>query len=131
MHDPARFYPRSGVLPAVVAVRDQSGAWDAVGQTRTLVLSDGGTVRETLRTVSAPVFAYDLSHFTGFFGGLVDGGRSEWRVDGQLTGSRITWTYTFSARRGRGLLVAAIMRLAWARYMHRVLPAIAASTTGA
>ena len=130
-HDPARFYPRAGILPAVVAVRDQTGAWDAVGQTRTLVLSDGGTVRETLRSVSAPVFAYDLSHFTGFFGGLVDGGRSEWRVDSDPGGSRITWTYTFTARRGRGFIVAAIMRLAWAGYMRRVLPAIAASITAA
>lgn len=102
-----------------------------MGQTRTLVLSDGGTVRETLRIVSAPIFAYDLSHFTGFFAGLVDGGRSEWRVDGQLTGSKITWTYSFNAKRGCGLVVAAIVRLAWARYMRRVLPGIAASTTPA
>ncbi len=127
-HDPARFYPKSGVLPGVVAVRDQTGRWDAVGQTRTLVLSDGGTVKENLRVVAPPLFAYELSTFTGFFGTLVAGGRSEWRVEPHGQGSSITWTYEFTAKPGWALVVATILRLAWASYMRRVLPAIAAST---
>lgn len=116
------------MLPGVVAVRDQHGAWDAVGQNRTLVLSDGGTVRETLRVVAPPLFAYELSAFTGFFGRLVASGRSEWRVVEHSAGSAIEWTYAFTARPGWGFAVAAIMRLAWAPYMRKVLPAIAAST---
>lgn len=115
------------MLPGVVEVRDQTGAWDAVGQTRTLVLSDGGTVMETLTVVAAPRFAYDLSTFTGFFGHLVASGRSEWRVDAEREGSSIAWTYTFTAKPGWGAVVAVILRLAWAPYMRRVLPAIAAS----
>lgn len=115
------------MLPGVVEVRDQTGAWDAVGQTRTLVLTDGGTVKETLALVTPPTFAYDLSTFTGFFGRLVATGRSEWRVDEHDEGSSIAWTYTFTARPGWGLVVAAILRLAWAPYMRRVLPAIAAA----
>lgn len=113
------------MLPGVVEVRDLSGDWDAVGQVRTLVLSDGGTVKETLRSVAPPLFAYDLSAFTGFFGRLVASGRSEWRVDAHPEGSIIDWTYTFTAKPGWGVAVAAIMRLAWAPYMRRVLPAIA------
>jgi len=127
-HDATRFYPKSGVLPAVVEVRDQTGGWDAAGQTRTLVLSDGGTLRETLRVVTEPLFAYDLSDFTGVFGLLVAGARSEWRVTADGAGSSIAWTYAFNAKPGRGLAVAAIVRLAWAGYMRKVLPAIAAST---
>lgn len=127
-HDPAQFYPKWGVLPGVAEVRDQTGAWDAVGHARTLALTDGGTVKETLTVVSTPHFAYDLSAFTGFFSSLVAGGRSEWRVDASVHGSSIEWTYTFFARPGRGLIVAAIVRLAWAPYMRRVLPAIVAST---
>jgi hypothetical protein len=126
-HDPARFYPKSGVLPGVVGVGDQTGAWDAVGQTRTLALSDGGTVKETLTVVAPPEFAYDLSTFTGFFGHLVASGRSQWRVDPHGEGSTITWTYSFTAKPGWALVVATILRLAWAPYMRRVLPAIAAS----
>jgi hypothetical protein len=109
-------------------VRHQTGGWDAAGQTRTLVMSDGGTFVETLRVVTEPLFAYDLTTFTGFFGTLVDHARSEWRVVADGDGSSIAWTYAFTAKPGRGLVVAAIVRLAWARYMRKVLPPIAAST---
>lgn len=129
-HDPTRFYPRSGVLPAVVDVRDQTGDWDTAGRSRTLVLSDGGTLVETLVSAEPPLFAYDLSRFTGLFGGLVASGRSEWRVTADGDGSSIAWTYSFTALPGRGMPVAAIVRLAWGPYMRRVLPAIAGWTAG-
>lgn len=127
-HDPTNFYPRSGILPAVIDVRDQTGAWDVAGQTRTLGLDDGGTVVETLDSVSPPLFTYDLTRFTGVFGVLVAGARSEWRVVAEGAGSSITWTYAFTARPARGLLVGAIVRFAWAPYMRKVLPKIAAWT---
>lgn len=127
-HDATRFYPKSGVLPAVVDVRAQTGGWDAAGQTRTVVMSDGSSFTETLRGATEPLFAYDLTEFTGFFGVLVDHARSEWRVVADGDGSSIAWTYAFTSKPGRGLFVAAIVRLAWAGYMRRVLPAIAAST---
>lgn len=130
VHDATRFYPRFGVLPAVVEVRDQTGPWDAAGQTRTLVLSDGGTLVETLTSAEPPLFAYDLTRFTGLFGRLVAGGHSEWRVAAEGAGSSIAWTYSFTALPGRGALVAAIVRLAWGPYMRRVLPAIAGWTAG-
>lgn len=116
------------MLPAVVGVRDQTGGWDAAGQTRTLVLSDGGTVRETLRVAVEPRFAYDLTEFTGVFGVLVAGARAEWRVEAEGDGSSITWAYAFAAKPGWSLAVAAIVRFAWAPYMRAVLPPIAAST---
>jgi hypothetical protein len=127
-HDPTKFYPRAGVLPAVVDVRDQTGGWDAGGQTRALVLSDGGTVVETLRSADAPLFSYDLTQFTGLFGMLVARAHSEWTVTAHGGRSTIVWTYSFTSRPGRGLVIAAIVRFAWAPYMRRVLPAIAAST---
>jgi len=129
-HDPTKFYPKAGVLPAVVEVRDQTGGWDAGGQTRTLVLSDGGTLVETLRTAKAPLFAYDLERFTGLFGLLVAKAHSEWTVTDKGGRSTIVWSYSFTSRPGRGLVIAAIVRFAWAPYMRRVLPAIAAWTVG-
>lgn len=130
-HDPVSFYPRWWALPGVVEVRDQSGVWNARGRTRRLVLSDGGTVLETIRRVeAAELFVYELSDFTGFFGLLVASGRAEWRVSARDAGSTIDWTYAFTARPGRGFLVAAIVRLFWAGYMRRVLPPIAAWTAG-
>lgn len=129
------FYPKAGVLPAVVEVRDQKGGWDAAGQTRTIVLSDGGTVLETLRSAEAPRFVYDLTHFTGLFGLLVANAHSEWVVtagDGDAAKTTsIVWTYAFTSKPWRGFLIAPIVRLAWAPYMRRVLPAIAAWTVAA
>ena len=45
---PVGFYPKSGALPGVVEVRNQTGNWDKPGQTRQLMLSDGGWVVERL-----------------------------------------------------------------------------------
>lgn len=130
-HDPVRFYPRSGILPAVTAVHDASGSWDTPGRTRRLEQSNGGTVVETIRVVESPTrFAYDLTDFTGFFATLVASARAEWRLTTTAGGTTIDWTYTFTARPGRGPIVAAIVRLAWAGYMRRVLPAIADWTAG-
>ncbi len=125
--DATRFYPKFGPLPAVVEVRDQTGAWDAVGQTRTLVLSDGGTVVETITDADSPTFfAYELSNFQKLFGRLVSGARAEWRFERAEGGTSITWSYEFHALPARGWIVGLIVRLFWTRYMTKVLPPIAA-----
>ena len=130
--DPTKYYPKFGPLPAVVGVRDQTGPWDTVGQSRTLVLSDGSSVVETITDADSPTFfAYELSNFTKLFGKLVAGARAEWRFERIDTGTSIRWTYTFHAKRGRGWIVAAIVRLFWARYMNRVLPPIARAVESA
>ena len=124
--DPAVFYPRSGPLPAVVAVRDQSGTWDTVGRTRRLQLSDGGHVIETITNTDSPTyFAYELSDFQKLFGALVSGARAQWRFERVEHGTQISWTYTFFGKPGRGLVVALIVRILWAPYMKKVLPPIA------
>jgi hypothetical protein len=121
--DPTRFYPKFGPIPAIVKVTDQTGAWDAVAQSRTLTLSDGGTLVERIKVVDPPRrFAYQLSDFTGFFGNLVAFADAEWDFDASVEGTRIRWTYTFHAQPQRGWLVRVIVKLYWARYMKRVLP---------
>lgn len=121
--DPTRFYPRFGPIPAIVEVSDQTGAWDAVAQSRTLTLSDGGTLVERIKVVDPPRrFAYQLTDFTGFFGTLVAFADAEWDFDASVEGTRIRWTYTFHAQPQRGWIVRVIVRLWWARYMKKVLP---------
>ncbi|MDP3208851.1 MAG: SRPBCC family protein [Rhodoglobus sp.] len=125
--DATRFYPKFGPLPGVVEVRDQTGAWDAVGQTRTLLLSDGGSVVETITDADSPTFfAYELSDFHKIFGRLVSGARAEWRFERVEAGTSIRWSYEFFPLAGRGWIVGIIVRLFWAPYMKRVLPPIAA-----
>jgi hypothetical protein len=122
---PTAFYPKSGPLPAVVAVHGQPADWDVVGYTRMLELSDGGSVVETI-TQSDPgvFFGYDLSEFQKLFGHLVSGARAEWTFTPEGAATRIRWTYAFHPLAGRSLVVRAIVALFWAPYMKRVLPAI-------
>ena len=123
--DPTKFYPKSGPLPAVVEVRNQTGPWDTVGQTRMLRLSDGGHVIETITDTESPTyFAYELSDFQKLFGALVKGARAEWRFAREAEGTSIRWTYTFFGKPGRGWIVTLIVRLLWAPYMRKVLPPI-------
>ncbi|GAA4266259.1 SRPBCC family protein [Frondihabitans peucedani] len=122
---PVGYYPASGPLPEVLEVRRQTGPWDAVGQRRQLMLSDGGSVTETIVAVDAPNrFVYELSNFEKLFGLLVSGARAEWDYSAEGSGTRIDWTYTFFARPGAGPALKAIVGLFWAPYMKRVLPGI-------
>jgi len=123
--DPSRFYGRFGVIPATVKVTDQSGAWDAAGQTRVLHLSDGSQVTETISEVDEPRrFVYELTDFTKLFGMLVAYARAEWDFDAAAGGTRIRWSYTFHGRPARGWIIFLIVKLAWAPYMKRVLPTL-------
>lgn len=125
--DPTRYYPAYGPLPAVVGVRDQTGDWLSEGQQRTLLLSDRGHVVEQLTETRSPTsFVYELRNFQRLFGYLVSGARAQWRFDRAEDGTNIQWEYSFRPLRGRGWIVAVIVRLAWAPYMRRVIRRIAA-----
>jgi hypothetical protein len=45
------FSRRFAAIPPIREVRGQTGAWGSVGQTRQIVLADGGTMREELTSV--------------------------------------------------------------------------------
>jgi len=141
---PTEFYPRFGPLPAVVGVVGQPETWDIVGSTRTLRLSDGSTVIETItHSEAGAFFAYDLSQFTGILGRLVSGGRAEWTFTPAGSGgsdasggpggssprsesatTNIRWQYRFFPLPGRAPIVRTIVGLFWAPYMRRVLSVI-------
>jgi hypothetical protein len=83
-------------LPAVREVRGQTGPeWGtAPGHTRTLVMADGGTLREHLIAVDPPHgFSYELSEITGPMKPLVTQVGGEWRFDADGNGTRITWSW--------------------------------------
>ena len=66
------FHRRYAALPPVREVRDQQGTWGTVGQTRTIVLADGGTMHEELTSgVSGREFGYRISQVTGPMKALV------------------------------------------------------------
>jgi hypothetical protein len=124
---PVGFYPKSGLLPAVVEVRDQPQTWNKPGQTRQLTLSDGGSVIEHITNVEPnDFFAYNLTDFQKLFGKLVEHARAEWTFTAIDGGTELQWSYTFFPKRGGGLILSLIVKLLWAPYMRRVLPGIVA-----
>jgi hypothetical protein len=125
---PVGYYPKSGLLPAVIEVRDQTGSWDKPGQTRQLMLSDGGWVIEHTTDVEPDgFFAYDLTDFQRVFKRLVDHARAEWTFTAVDGGTNIHWSYTFfPLNAGARLVLALIVRLLWGPYMKKVLPRIVA-----
>ena len=123
--DPTRFYPKFGIIPATVAVRDQSGPWNTVGQTRTLVLSDRGHVVESITDVVEPTFfAYELTDFQKAFKVLVDHARAEWTFTAVEGGTLVSWSYEFFPRKRWGWLLRLIVARVWEPYMRSVLPEI-------
>ncbi|MDO4264458.1 MAG: SRPBCC family protein [Deinococcus sp.] len=112
-----------GPLPAVVGTRDQTGAWDAVGQTRTVLLSDGSHAREQLtRYKPEQHFAYTVTPQSGMLSVLALEAQGEWWfVPRAAGGTDIVWTYTFSARSWWSWPLLLVVSLLWERYMRHAL----------
>jgi hypothetical protein len=104
-------------LPPIKAVRDQGGPWGAVGQTRTIALADGGTMRETLTEVTRPSrFTYAISDVTGPMKPLVSSLEGEWAFVPAGTGVRITWSWTVHPAGRLGAAAMPAFRRMWQGY---------------
>jgi hypothetical protein len=118
---PALFCRRYALLPPITQVRGQIGSWGQVGQTRTVVTSDGGTMREALTDVDPPrAFSYRLSEITGPMGPLVDSIDGRWEFTSKGTGTLITWRWTLHPR-SLGAPVMPLITAMWLRYASRAL----------
>lgn len=123
------FPHRSGPIPPVKECRGQEGAWGTVGQTRTVVLADGGTNLETLVAAdrAGGVYQYRLSDFTGPMKALVAG------VDGQFSfvpegnGTRVTWSWSISSTNAvTRLLALPVLGAFWKPWAAKMWPHYAA-----
>lgn len=92
---PHIFSRRFGAIPAIREVTGQEGDWgSSVGQTRTIVLTDGGTMRETLTELDRPNrFGYTITGLTGMMKPLVVSATGTWSFEPVGTGVRITWAW--------------------------------------
>ena len=108
-----------GPLPAVTAVRNQTGNWDAVGQTRTIVLSDQSTASETLDNYQFPhTFGYTVTGYTSVLRLLVTKGIATWHCTSTPAGTLISWQYAYHARSVLAVpLLWLLMVLFWKKYM--------------
>lgn len=117
-----------GPLPAVIGTKGQTGAWDGVGQTRTVVLSDGSTAREELTAYEPPrYFAYRVGGFTNALRLLSTGARGEWWFEETAGDTSVRWRYVFEPTSMVVLPFLAPIGLIWQRYMQAALNAAKAS----
>ena len=115
------FSRRFWLLPPIKEVRGQDGVWGQVGQTRTVVTSDGGTMREHLTDVDAPhSFSYHLSDISGPMRPLVESVDGGWEFTPQGTGTVVTWRWTLHPK-GVGAYVMRPFTVMWRGYARRAL----------
>lgn len=114
-----------GPLPAVIGVQNQTGRWDAAGQTRTVILSDASTAHELLTKYEHPhYFSYTVSEFSGVLRFLTKSANGEWwfKTNPSSNTTLIKWSYAFNTR---SLFAAPLLWLItnflWRGYMHKAL----------
>ncbi len=109
-----------GPLPAVKSTSQNSGPWEQPGSARMMHLADGTTVREQVTDYHrGRYFAYRVWEFGNpIVRALATGARGEWTFSADPAGTRVDWTYTFTAKnRVTALPLAGITRLLWRGYM--------------
>jgi len=113
-----------GPLPAVTGTKNQTGAWDGAGRTRTVLLSDGSSAKEMLTNYEHPnYFSYTVSEFTGALRLLITSANGEWWFSSTSSGeTHIKWRYAFNARSAFAVPVLwFITNVLWRGYMYKAL----------
>ncbi len=119
---PELFSRRYGPFPPIKEVRDQTGAWDAGGQTRTVVLAGGGSTREELTSVDPPrSFGYRLGDVTGPMALLVDHVLGEWIFTPAAGGTQVTWRWDIHAKSALTTLALPLFATMWKGYARQAL----------
>jgi len=117
------FTRRYAALPPIRAVRDQAGEWGrGVGQSRTIVLGDGGTMRETLTSLDRPnSFGYRIDGITGLMRMIVTDVAGTWRLAPAGTGVQVTWAWTVDPHGTLGRVAMPGFERMWQGYARQAL----------
>jgi hypothetical protein len=120
---PRIFSRRYGPIPPIREVSDQTGdVWGTVGQSRRILLSDGGSMTERLTTVDRPgSFGYRISDLSGPFKALISGLDGEWTFEPAGTGTRITWTWTLYPTSSVASYALPVFARLWRGYARQAL----------
>lgn len=120
-----------GIIPPIKEVRDQKGAWDAAGQTRTILMVGGGRVQEELTSVDPPhSFAYTLSRITGPLSTLVSSVDGIWSFAPAGTGTRVSWQWTLHPKSSTTAPLLPVFGKMWKGYARVVLEKLSAELVG-
>jgi carbon monoxide dehydrogenase subunit G len=122
------FPHRAGVIPPIKECTGQDGGWDAVGKTRTVVLTDGTSNVETLveydRTGGS--YRYQLSDFVGPMKSLVAGVAGQFTFVPEGAGTRVTWSWAITPTNAFARVALPVVGLFWRQYAAKMWPLYAA-----
>lgn len=122
---PTLFHQWYGPIPPIKAVRDQTGEWAEAGQTRTIALAGGGSMRETLTDVDAPrSFGYLISGMTGPLSTLVDMVDGTWIFTPHGTGTRVTWRWAIHRKSALTAPALPVFGRIWRGYARQALESL-------
>lgn len=114
-----------GPIPPIKAVRDQRGDWQQPGETRTIVLAGGGTMRETLTSARAPEsFGYTITDITGPMAPLIDHVEGAWIFAPHGTGTRVTWRWTLYRKSALTAPALVVFARLWRGYARQSLESL-------
>jgi hypothetical protein len=127
----ARWY---GPIPPIKAVRDQAGEWGAAGQTRTVVMVGGGSMREELTSVDPPrSFGYALSGIKGPLAPLVGSVDGKWSFAATGTGgsaTTVTWQWILHPKSSVTAPALPVLARIWKGYARRSLETLSRLLVG-
>src|SRR5262249_29958372 len=107
-----------------------TGAWDAPGQTRTVVLAGGGSTREELTSVDPPrSFGYRLTKITGPMALMVDHVLGEWIFTPVAGGTEVTWRWDIHSKSPLTSWLLPLFGRMWKGYAQQALRDLSATLT--
>ena len=112
---PQIFGRRYWAIAPIVEVIGQQGEWgSAVGQTRTIRMSDGGNMLETLTVIDQPKrFGYTISNVKGMLKLLVAAASGTWAFEPDGDGTRITWSWEVTPTKVIGRVAMPLFARLW------------------
>jgi hypothetical protein len=120
-----------GPIPPIKRVREQTGDWDAPGQSRLVTLVGGGSMRERLTSVDPPrSFGYTLTDIKGPTAPLVGMVEGEWIFSPAGAATVVTWRWTIHPRSPLAAPVLPVLGRLWKGYARRALEALSAQLVG-
>lgn len=122
-----RVFDRRHLLIAPIRrTEGQQGEWRSVGQTRTLVMGDGATMREELvAVVPGEGFDYHLDHVTGPLRPLLREVDGRWRFAADGSGTRVTWTWEVTLVGPQARVVGPVLTPLWQGFARKGFQRIA------
>lgn len=120
-----------GPIPPIKEVRDQTGEWRTPGQTRVVMLTGGGSMREELTSVDPPhSFGYALTGITGPLALLVGHADGQWVFTASGSATTVTWRWNIHAASTLTAPLLPVLGWLWKGYARRTLQTLSGLLTG-